>query len=187
MNLQLDQARNGLLRWHEAIPVAEGDLCRDEVLVNGSVDCEGSLGFTGPDFLLQAKLRYRQRLDCDRCLTAYEEEVELALAFVVTSVRGAATGAADGADDGAGAHELEREDLSTLNAVDGTVDLAVLVREQVELNVPMKPTCDPVCRGLCPQCGVNRNVKTCKCAGERFDPRWSGLEAVRDRLAGNLN
>lgn len=186
MHLQLDQARNGPLRWHEAIPAAQGDLRRDDVLVHRNVDCEGRLTFTGPDYLLQVKLHYRQSLDCDRCLTAYEEDVDLALAFVVASAGEEAAGVADDGEDGAGAHELEPDDLSTLAAVDGAVDLAVLVSEQVELNLPMKPVCAPACLGLCPHCGSNRNRDDCECSAKQVDPRWSGLEAIRERLGDNL-
>ena len=186
MHLQLDQARNGPLRWRDAVGVAATDLRRDEALVQGSVDCEGSLTFTGPDFLLQTRLRYRHRLRCDRCLTPYEEDVDLPLAFVVTAGGADGPAARDGAGDAHGARELEADDLSTLVAVDGAVDLFRLVCEQVELNVPMKPTCDAACRGLCPQCGVDRNREACTCVAESVDPRWEGLETVRERLAGNL-
>ena len=180
MHLQLDQARNGPLRWRECLEAAAADSGRDGASVLDSVDCEGSLVFVGPDFLLEATLHYRQRLHCDRCLTAYEQDVELPLAFVVTD----RSDDVSATDDGAGARELEPEDLSLLSAVDGAVDLAVLVREQVELNLPMKPICDPACRGLCPQCGAEFEREVCTCAGERFDPRWSGLEAIRERLGG---
>ncbi len=182
MHLQLDQARNGPLRWRDAIPVAAEDLCRNETLVLGSVDCEGSLTFTGPDLLLRARLRYRHRLRCDRCLNSYEEEVDLPLAFVVAA--GDAEAAANGSGDEAGARELEAEDLSTLVAVDGGLDLSRLVREQVELNVPMKPVCKSACQGLCPECGADRNREACTCSKERVDPLWSALEAVRGRLGG---
>ncbi|MCY3966044.1 MAG: DUF177 domain-containing protein [Acidobacteria bacterium] len=185
MHLQLDQARNGPLRWHEHLESAaacsgKDGAGRDGAIVLGSVDCEGSLVFVGPDYLLEGTLHYRQRLHCDRCLTAYEQEVDLPLAFVVTNRHDDVSAT----DDGAGARELEPEDLSTLSAVEGAVDLAVLVREQVELNLPMKPICDPSCRGLCPQCGADRKREVCTCAGERPDPRWSGLEAIRERLGG---
>ena len=180
MHLQLDQARNGPLHWHEDVSVAADDSDRDEAPVLGSVDCKGSLTFVGPDFLLQARLHYRQRLHCDRCLSACEQEVELPLAFVVINRREDASPAADGA----GGRELEPEDLSMLTAVEGEVDLAVLVREQVELNAPMKQICDPACRGLCPQCGTDWNRGECTCAKDQVDPRWSALEAVRERLGG---
>ncbi len=186
MQLQLDQARNGPLRWRDAVRVAGPDPRRDEALVSGSVDCEGSLTFTGPDFLLQTRLRYRHRLRCDRCLASYEEDVDLALTFVVTADAVDGGEPAGEAGDPRGARELEPEDLSTLVAVDGAVDLFRLVGEQVELNVPMKPMCDAACQGLCPQCGVDRNREACTCVAEQVDPRWAGLEAVRERLAGNL-
>lgn len=182
MHLQLDQARNGPVHWREDVPFAAADSSRDKGLVLGSVACEGSLTFVGPDFLLQARLHYRQKLQCDRCLTAYEQRVELPLALVVTDRRDDASPT----EDGAGARELEPEDLSTLTAVEGAVDLAVLVREQVELNVPMKPICDPACLGLCPHCGADRKLEACDCAREQFDPRWTGLEAIRERLDGDL-
>ena len=183
MHLQLDQARNGPLHWREDVPVIAADSGRDETLVLGCVDCRGSLTFVGPDFLLEARLRYRQRLYCDRCLTGYEEDVELPLALVVTG----RPQEPSPAEDGAGAHELEPEDLSTFTAVEGEIDLALLVQEQVELNFPMKPICDPACLGLCPHCGVDRKQEACTCASEQFDPRWSGLEAIRERLGENLN
>jgi len=183
MHLQLDQARNGPLNWRDDVAVSAADSGTEGPLVLGCVDCGGSLTFVGPDFLLEARLRYRQRLYCGRCLTAYEEEVEVPLAFVVTG----RAEESPPAEDGAGAHELEPEDLSTLVAAEGEIDLAVLVREQVELNVPMKPICDPGCRGLCPGCGVNRQQEACTCGSEQFDPRWSGLEAIRERLAGDPN
>ena len=107
--------------------------------------------------------------------------------WFVTVLRADASRTSDGTEDGAGARELEPEDLSTLTAVEGAVDLAVLVREQVELNVPMKPVCDPACLGLCPHCGADRKREACTCSDEQVDPRWSGLEAIRERLGGNLN
>ena len=180
MHLQLDRARNGPLRWRERLGAAAADSGRDGAVVPGGVDCEGDLAFVGPDFLLEATLRYRQRLRCDRCLTPWEQDVELPLAFVVTERQDDIAATADGS----GARELAPEDLSTLVAVDGAVDLAVLVREQVELNVPMKPVCEPACPGLCPRCGADRKEEACACAGERVDPRWSGLEAIRERLGG---
>ncbi len=187
MQLQLDQARHGPLRWHESIPSgtleSRGDR-RDRELVRGAVDCEGSLVFTGPDFLLQARLRYRRRLDCDRCLAGFEEDVDLALAFVVAAASRDAPGA-PGPEDEAAARELEAEDLSILVAADGAVDLVPLVGEQIDLNVPMKPICDPGCRGLCPLCGADRNRDACDCRQERTDPRWAGLEAMRARLTGD--
>jgi uncharacterized protein len=59
---------------------------------------------------------------------------------------------------------------------DGWIDLAPLLREQAWLAIPMKPLCDPECKGLCSQCGVNRNLESCTCEEERIDPRLAVLK-----------
>lgn len=46
------------------------------------------------------------------------------------------------------------------------IELVDVVSEQVILSMPMKVICQADCRGLCPSCGVNRNVQTCECGGQ---------------------
>ena len=58
---------------------------------------------------------------------------------------------------------------------EGWLDLAPLLREQTWVEMPMKPICDPLCKGLCPHCGADLNVETCECEAEEFDPRWASL------------
>jgi uncharacterized protein len=59
------------------------------------------------------------------------------------------------------------------------LDLAPLVRDAVLLELPLVPLCMEDCRGLCPDCGANRNQVTCSCTTETIDPRWAALEALR--------
>lgn len=44
-----------------------------------------------------------------------------------------------------------------------TVDLTDEVRESIILAFPSYPLCQSDCRGLCVQCGVNRNREHCDC------------------------
>lgn len=37
------------------------------------------------------------------------------------------------------------------------------IREEIILNFPNKVLCSSDCKGLCPHCGVNLNIQTCKC------------------------
>ena len=53
-----------------------------------------------------------------------------------------------------------------------------LLREQFYLALPMKPLCREECQGLCPQCGVNRNVEACQCSTRWDDPRLAALKAL---------
>ena len=57
-----------------------------------------------------------------------------------------------------------------------------VLREQVLLALPLKVTCCPDCKGLCPQCGRNLNQEQCGCTRELEDPRWAALKEVRGRL-----
>ncbi len=59
------------------------------------------------------------------------------------------------------------------------VDLEPLVREVVLLELPLAPLCREGCRGLCPVCGVDRNVEACGCADVATDPRWATLDQLR--------
>ncbi len=58
------------------------------------------------------------------------------------------------------------------------VDISDQVRETLILEIPLKPLCDPDCRGLCPRCGVNLNEQECNCKVETTDARWDGLRGL---------
>lgn len=68
------------------------------------------------------------------------------------------------------------EDESEIGFYSGEgVELEEVVREQVLLAVPMKIICRHDCRGLCPVCGANRNVKPCHCSAPRDDSPFASL------------
>lgn len=57
------------------------------------------------------------------------------------------------------------------------MDLETLVREAVQLAAPIVPLCRPDCLGLCPYCGVDRNLGPHAHPDGPIDPR---LEALRE-------
>lgn len=57
-----------------------------------------------------------------------------------------------------------------------TIDLTELLRENILLNLPIKPLCTENCNGLCAECGTNLNVLPCQCKEEAVDPRLSVLK-----------
>ncbi|MGH9617972.1 MAG: DUF177 domain-containing protein, partial [Acidobacteriaceae bacterium] len=52
-----------------------------------------------------------------------------------------------------------------------------VLREQILLALPAKSLCREDCKGLCPECGRNRNTAPCDCAAASTDPRWNRLKA----------
>jgi uncharacterized protein len=61
------------------------------------------------------------------------------------------------------------------------LDLSETVREELILSVPEYVLCRDDCRGLCPGCGQDLNVRSCGCQPSK-DSRWSPLEGLRQRL-----
>lgn len=101
------------------------------------------------------------RLECVRCLDP--------LVFPVT-LQVDETFRLPGADIRSGAPYAVSDD--------GKLDLAPLLRELAWIAIPMKPLCDPDCKGLCPHCGVNLNRESCTCEKTQVDPRLASLKEL---------
>jgi uncharacterized protein len=69
-------------------------------------------------------------------------------------------------------------DGETYPIVDETIDLEAPIRDVIGVSLPNVPLCSPDCQGLCPSCGIDRNVATCSCATSSVDPRWDALKAL---------
>lgn len=52
------------------------------------------------------------------------------------------------------------------------IDVTDLAREALLLELPLRLVCSENCKGICPSCGVNRNIAPCTCqeGGERQNP-----------------
>ncbi|MFP5488235.1 MAG: YceD family protein [Acidimicrobiia bacterium] len=59
------------------------------------------------------------------------------------------------------------------------VDLVPAVREAVLLELPDDVLCRDDCAGICPVCGVDRNVGSCECDTTVRDERWAALDDLR--------
>ena len=72
--------------------------------------------------------------------------------------------------------QIEPLDPEAYVIEEGQIDLGPLVRETVLLELDRERQCRPDCAGLCPVCGVDRNVTKCSCDPTVRDDRWSALE-----------
>ena len=123
-------------------------------------------------YRLRGKLEAVLDLDCVRCLEHWEwrlgEDVDL-----LYLPQSANVGPEDDEE-----RELTEEDMSVAFYRAQQIDLRLMVWEQLNLALPMKPLCKEDCRGLCPQCGTNRNLSSCQCTPEILDPRLSVLKTL---------
>lgn len=125
------------------------------------------------------RLTAELELPCSRCLEPFRVFVDapLDLLFMPASAEPAAAGDED--------RQLGEDDANASFYEDETIDLAQMMREQFYLALPMKPLCREDCQGLCPVCGVNRNVTTCSCQSEWVDPRMDALRRFREKQTGH--
>jgi uncharacterized protein len=86
------------------------------------------------------------------------------------------------ADDDTGATEegveVREGDLDVFPFDGEKIDLEPLFREQFVLSVPFAPLCSETCKGLCPQCGIDRNTGSCSCE-KPIDPRLAALKGLK--------
>jgi uncharacterized protein len=126
----------------------------------------GNLQFTrvSEGILVVGELEADAGAECTRCLTPFFQPIQIELEDTI----------------GLPGASLTPERPVRVNE-DGWVDLSPLVREYVWLGLPAKPTCSPACRGLCPECGGNRNTGECTCEDvASVDPRWEALRNLLD-------
>ena len=62
----------------------------------------------------------------------------------------------------------------------GMIDMDELVMTDVTLEIPFQLLCREDCKGLCPVCGSDLNVKTCNCNQKQIDPRLEKLKMLLD-------
>ena len=69
------------------------------------------------------------------------------------------------------------EDEMSVSVFDGeAIDVDEIVKEQIVLAVPTRMLCREDCKGICPECGTDRNTGDCSCATNDIDPRWAALK-----------
>ena len=116
---------------------------------------------------IKGKLDVPYKLTCDRCLTQFNELKEIKFNIILT-------------DD----NELnydESDDIIYFSPKKNEFDLNPLFQELIFLEIQMKILCKPECKGICPNCGTNRNEQQCACAKNADLRPWNVLK----NLEGN--
>jgi len=130
-----------------------------------TVDCEAMN--TGEGIYVQGKITGEVDLICSLCLKNFSLNLETQ--FAENFYR-------EGED-------LPGEMEESVRTYCGDeIDMSGTISEALQLVLPMKPVCRPECRGLCPQCGCDRNTQQCSCKKEEIDPRLAVLgQLIKDQ------
>ena len=171
MKIRLDQIGAEPLSWQEMVAVPAASLERTQLLSMSDISWVGQVWAESPGFRCEAQYSYEQTVACDRCLAPIGQSIEGEVRLLIL------TNAPQPTTDEV---ELTAEDLEILPLAGEEFDPQEVLIEQLQLNVPMRAICGEDCRGLCPDCGINRNLESCNCDEARIDPRWEALRGLKD-------
>lgn len=109
--------------------------------------------------------------ECSRCLKKYRNVMDVPIDVVYHPME----------DIGTDRHELKDDEMDMGFYQGEELDLQELIREQITLNIQMKPLCDENCRGICSQCGTDLNTDTCSCVTKKIDSRLEVLKKLLEK------
>lgn len=143
------------------------------VRVDPFVTGHAALIKNGEDFLLTATIRATTWLECARCLTRFELPVALDTTLILRPISA----------ENPSVEDLVETDPDHVFFHGPEIDVGRIILQEILLEVPMKPLCNPDCPGLCPQCGALKGSEKCTCSErDAMDPRWDALAALKDKI-----
>jgi uncharacterized protein len=128
------------------------------------------------DIRIRASLQTRIGVACARCLEPVEQPIDTNFDLIFRPA---------GADSDHADHAISTSETEIGYYEGDGLLLEDVLREQILLALPAKTLCSEDCKGLCPECGRNRNTDPCDCAATSTDPRWSSLQAIRSQVKPN--
>ncbi|RJP48095.1 MAG: DUF177 domain-containing protein [Anaerolineaceae bacterium] len=119
------------------------------------------VGRTPQGLLVTGKFEATFGVECVRCLREFDHTVHWEITELYAFKKKSVT------------------DSDLILPDDAQIDLAPLIRDYALTEIPISPICKPNCKGLCPTCGQDLNLKDC---GHRDDTNDSPFSALKDLL-----
>ena len=142
----------------------------ERISLSGPATVSGKVWLAGNEVFVNGHVETRAKVECDRCLQPVETPVntDFDLEYITGSEY----------ESNGMAVELTEAELS-VSVFDGeAIDVDEIVKEQVVLAVPTRMLCREDCKGICPECGTDRNTGDCNCTTNDIDPRWAALKKL---------
>jgi uncharacterized protein len=147
----------------------------EEGTLKKDVQVQGSLSKIGREVFLKGSISTEMEMICSRCLEPLNYKIRSKISSRYVPSQEAGNQDTD--------VELHASDIEVEYYSDGRIDLTQTVYDQMMLSLPLARLCREDCRGICSQCGVNRNKKNCQCSDKgSIDPRLAVLKTLKDKL-----
>ena len=114
---------------------------------------------------IEGKVSGTVKLTCDRCLEEFTKDLTTDIRMLF-----------DPNED------ESKQEAGTLIIASEELDLGKYLKDSLLLALPSKQLCDPDCKGLCDQCGVNLNRESCECEKDNIDPRLEKFKELKSKM-----
>jgi uncharacterized protein len=142
----------------------------ERVRVTAPVSVKGKVRLSGNEVFVNGHIDTRAQVECDRCLQPVELPVRAD--FALDYITGSEYESSEVA-------ELTEAEMS-VSVFDGeAIDVDEIAKEQVLLAAPTRMLCREDCKGICPECGIDKNTGDCQCVTNDIDPRWAALKNLK--------
>ncbi len=138
-------------------------------IISSPVKCRLKIEKVDAEVMVKGDLTAEVKLQCSRCLKEFHRTLSVPIDVVYHPVEEL---------KGEERHEVTAGELDMDFYSGEELDLLDLLKEQIMLNVAMKPLCDGSCKGICSGCGADLNTETCKCSERGVDPRLAELKKL---------
>ena len=142
----------------------------ERISLTGPASISGKVRLSGHEVFVNGHVETRVQVECDRCLQQVELPVnsDFSLEYIT------------GSDyESSEVAELTEAEMSVAVFDGKALDVDEIVKEQVVLAVPTRMLCREDCKGICPECGVDRNTGECSWVTNDIDPRWAALKNLK--------
>jgi uncharacterized protein len=146
MRIELENLEGGKGDFAHVYNPDELNPVDERVKLTAPATVNGKIRLAGNEVFVNGHVDTRAQVECDRCLKLIELPVNADFEMSVAVFDGEA------------------------------LDVDEIVKEQILLAVPTRMLCREDCKGICPQCGVDKNTGECNCETKEIDPRWAALK-----------
>jgi len=173
--IEIEDLKPGPLHVQHVFPIEEIKFSHEDAVLVAPVTTDFLLTHDKNDLRVRGTLETTLRLKCSRCRKEFSQ---LLTADFDLSYLPQPKWTNDDAEI-----ELQYEDME-VGYYDGiALDVDLMVREQIELAMPMKFVCREDCKGLCYKCGADLNEGECRCKKEETDSRFSVLLEFKKNIS----
>jgi uncharacterized protein len=161
MKIAIRDLSEGINELEEEIPsdnynLPESDFYPDPLFLKIFVDRIDDL------FRFKISVETEAVFYCDRCLDTYKSKFDETIEQLYQL----------------GHSELDSDEIEILPENSKEIDITKTIHDVFIVNRPMQLLCDQNCKGLCVNCGINLNNKSCDCQDENVDPRLEKLKSL---------